>query len=78
VPIAVLFGLWFLSGLIPGLIYVSPLALAFGQETGDYPALVASLMQGEAPYSWLPLVSTLILIAVFIAAGILRFDREEF
>ena len=78
VPIAVLFGLWFLSGLIPGLVYVSPLALAFGQETGDYPALVASLMKGEAPYSWLPLVSTLILTAVFIAAGILRFDREEF
>jgi multisubunit Na+/H+ antiporter MnhC subunit len=52
--------------------------LAFGQETGDYPALVASLMKGEAPYSWLPLVSTLILTAVFIAAGILRFDREEF
>ena len=35
-------------------------------------------MNGDAPYSWLPLVSTLILIPLFITVGIRRFNREEF
>ena len=78
VPMVVLFGSWFLVGIIPGLEYVAPLMLAFGQEVGDFPALATSLMNGDAPYSWLPLVSTLILIPVFIAVGIRRFNREEF
>jgi len=78
VPLAVFFGLWFLTPLIPGLVYLSPLMLALGQEGGGFPGLADSLMNGNAPYSWLPLVSAAAFIAVFIAAGILRFDREEF
>jgi hypothetical protein len=35
-------------------------------------------MKGEAPYSWIPLLSALVLTAAFVAAGILRFNREEF
>ena len=78
VPLAVFFGLWFLGPLIPGLRIVSPLMLALGEEGGGFPGLAASLMHGDAPFSWLPLVSAAILTAVFIAAGVLRFNREEF
>jgi ABC-2 type transport system permease protein len=78
VPLAVFFGLWFLGPFIPGLLYVSPLMLALGQEGGGFSGLAASLMHGDAPFSWLPLVSALTLTVAFIAAGILRFNREEF
>ena len=72
------FGLWFLTPLIPGLAYVSPLMLVIGEEGGGFPGLASSLMNGHTPYSWLPLVSAPILTAVFLAAGIKRFNREEF
>lgn len=78
VPMAVLFGAWFLVGIIPGVEYITPLALAFGQEGGDFPGMAASLMNGDAPYSWLPLVFALIFTGVFLAVGIRRFNREEF
>ena len=78
VPMAVLFGSWFLVGIIPGVEYITPLVLAFGQEGGEFPGMAASLMKGDGPYSWIPLVATLVLTAVFIVVGIRRFDREEF
>lgn len=78
VPLAVFFGLWFLGPLVPGLLYVSPLMLAMGSEGGEFTGLAASLMHGGAPFSWLPLIASLTLTVLFIAAGILRFNREEF
>jgi len=78
VPLATFFGLWHLPQFIPGLVHVSPLTLVLGEKDAGVPGLAASLMNGEAPNSWLPLVSALVLIVVFVAAAILRFDREEF
>jgi ABC-2 type transport system permease protein len=78
VPLAIFFGLWFLPPYVPGLVYVSPLTLAIGEEGGGFQALATSLMKGEAPYSWIPLISALGFSTAFVAAGILRFNREEF
>jgi hypothetical protein len=78
VPLALFFGLWFLPPYVPGLVYVSPLMLAVGEEGGDFQALATSLMKGEAPYSWIPLVSALVFTVAFVVAGIVRFNREEF
>lgn len=78
VPLAIFFALWFLPPYVPGLVYVSPLMLAVGEEGGSFQALSTSLMKGDAPYSWIPLLSALVFSAAFVAAGILRFNREEF
>jgi len=78
VPLALFFGLWLLLPLVPGLAYISPLTLALGEDADGFQALATSLMKGEAPFSWIPLVAALIFIAAFVAAGILRFNREEF
>lgn len=78
VPVAVLFAAWFLVGIIPGVEYITPLILAFGEDGGEFPGMAASLMKGDAPYSWIPLIVTLVLTAGFIAVGIRRFIREEF
>jgi hypothetical protein len=35
-------------------------------------------MTGEPVFSWLPLISTVLLCVIFIAVAILRFNRQEF
>jgi ABC-2 type transport system permease protein len=77
VPMVVFFAMWFLPGLLPILIHVSPVILFVGP--GDaYPAVSVSLMNGQAPFSWIPVIATAIFSIVFIAVAIWRFDRQEF
>jgi ABC-2 type transport system permease protein len=77
VPMALYFALWFGSGSVPGLIYVSPLLLTFSpDETMN--ALAASFMIGEPIFSWLPLIATVVFCAIFITVAIRRFNRQEF
>ncbi len=78
VPIALYFGLWMLPGTIPGLIYVSPLLLTFSPAPDQMNSLAVSFMTGEPMFSWLPLISTVVLCVVFIVVSILRFNRQEF
>jgi hypothetical protein len=78
VPIAVYFGLWLISGSIPGLIYISPLMLTFSPDPDTMGDLATSLMTGSPVFSWLPLISTLVLSVIFIAVAIWRFNRQEF
>jgi hypothetical protein len=35
-------------------------------------------MTGEPVFSWLPLISTVVFSAIFIAVAIWRFNRQEF
>ena len=77
VPMASFFALWFLPSIIPGLTKVSPLMLAFGPAP-NAPSIANALMGGIPVSSWLPFIITLLLSAVFIAAAILRFNRQEF
>ena len=77
VPMVVFFAMWFLPGLLPFLLYVSPVVLFVGP--GDvYPAISESLLSGQAPFSWIPVISTAILCVVFIVVAIWRFNRQEF
>ena len=76
VPMALYFFLWMGSGMVPGLDYVSPLLLTF--SPGQVDSLNVSLMTGRPVFSWLPLISTVVLCAVFITVAIRRFNRQEF
>jgi len=76
VPMALYFGLWFGSGIIPGLVYISPLLLTFAPD--DRQSLAASLMLGQPVYSWLPLIATVVYCVIFVAVAIWRFNRQEF
>ena len=72
------FFLWMGSGMIPGLVYVSPLLLTFSPDPSQMDSLAFSLMTGGPVFSWLPLISTVVSCAVFIAVAIQRFNRQEF
>ena len=77
VPIGLYFALWFLPGIIPGLVYIDPLVLTFAEPTIMQP-LAVSFMLGEPLYSWIPLIATVIFCIVFIAVSIWRFNKTEF
>jgi hypothetical protein len=76
-PMVVFFAAWFLPGLLTFLNQVSPVVLFVGSGN-VYPAVSTSLMSGQAPFSWLPVISTAIFSVVFIAVAIWRFNRQEF
>jgi ABC-2 type transport system permease protein len=77
VPLVVFFAMWFLPSLLTFLTHVSPVMLFVGP--GDaYPAVSASLMSGQAPFSWIPVIATAIFSIVFIAVAIWRFNQQEF
>ena len=77
VPMVVFFAMWFLPGVINPLTYVSPVILFVGPG-GDYPALAESLINGEAPFSWIPLIASILFSLTFVAVAIWRFNRQEF
>jgi ABC-2 type transport system permease protein len=78
VPMALFFAFWMGPGLIPGMIYISPLLLTFSPDPDHINALSAAFMAGESVFSWLPLVVTVVSSVVFIAVAIWRFNRQEF
>jgi len=77
VPIALFFGFAYGPGLVPQLIYISPLMLSFS-PVGQINPLTVSFISGEPVFSWLPLISTVVSCVIFIAAAIWRFNRQEF
>jgi len=78
VPMALYFALWFGSGIVPGLVYISPLLLTFSPDETQMKSLANSFMVGEPLFSWLPLISTVLFCAIFIGVAIWRFNRQEF
>ena len=78
VPMVLFFVFWMGTGIIPALIYISPLLLAFSPDSGQMSALSVSFMTGAPVFSWLPLISTIVFSVVFITVAILRFNRQEF
>ena len=77
VPMSLFFVFWLGSGLVPGLIYISPLLLTFSPDPDHINSLAASFMTGEPLFSWLPLISTAVSCLIFIAVAIRRFNRQE-
>ena len=78
VPMALFFTFWMGTGMIPALIYVSPLLLTFSPAPEQMSALSVSFMIGEPAFSWLPLLATVASCVIFIAVAIRRFNRQEF
>jgi ABC-2 type transport system permease protein len=77
IPLAFAFGQNFIAGFAPFLLYVFPWALAV--PAGDkYPSLAWSFVNGEAPFSWLPLIAAVVFSVLFVTLAIWRFGREEF
>jgi len=77
IPIALFFALWFVPSMIPQILYVSPLMLAFS-PTELMNSLAISFMTGTPVFSWLPLISTVVFCIAFVAVAIGRFNRQEF
>jgi len=78
VPLGLYFVLWMGGGMIPGLEYVSPLLLTFSPDPDTISSLAFAFMAGEPVFSWLPLISTVLLSIFFVAVAIRRFNRQEF
>lgn len=78
VPMTLYFILWMGGGFLPSLSYISPLLLVFSPDPELLDSLATSLMTGEPVFSWLPLISTLVLITIFIIVAIRRFNNQEF
>ena len=77
VPITLFFTFSYGTGLLPWLIYVSPLTLLFSSADQLKP-LTVSFINGWPVFSWLPLISTVVSCVIFIAVAIWRFNRQEF
>ncbi len=78
VPMALFFFFWMGSSMVPSVIYVAPLLLAFTPAPDQMNSLAGSFMTGEPVFSWWPLISTIVFCAIFIAVAIRRFNRQEF
>jgi ABC-2 type transport system permease protein len=76
VPMGLFFLFWMGTGILPALIYLSPLLLAFGSE--EMSSMSVSFMTGGPVVSWVPLISTVVSCVVFITVAIWRFNRQEF
>jgi len=77
VPITLFFTFSYGPGLLPWLIYVSPLTLLYSPADQIKP-LAVSFINGGPVFSWLPLISTIVSCVIFIAVAIWRFNRQEF
>lgn len=78
VPMVLYFVFWYGPGLIPALLYISPILLTFSPAQDQMGALSVSFMTGEPVFSWWPLISTVVSCVIFIAVAIWRFNRQEF
>ncbi len=77
VPMAMFFAAWFVPSVITPLMYISPVILFVGPGEG-FDAIATSLIYGDSPFSWIPVIATVIFCIVFIWVSIWRFNRQEF
>lgn len=77
IPLTFAFSQQIIGGLLPFVIYIFPYALS-APAGDDYPSLLSSFINGETPFSYLPLLATACFSVVFTAVAIVRFEREEF
>jgi ABC-2 type transport system permease protein len=77
VPLILYIAMWNLPAFLPPLVYLSPVVLTI-QGGDEVPAVVGSLMNGDAPFSWIPLIAAIVASAVFVGVAIWRFNRQEF
>jgi ABC-2 type transport system permease protein len=78
VPMALFLAFWMGPGLIPSMLYISPLLLTFSPDPDHLNSVAASFMSGEPVFSWIPVIATVVSCIIFIAVAIRRFNRQEF
>lgn len=79
IPMGLFFAMWLLPSTFTPLMYITPVILTVGPgESDGFQGVSTSLMLGEAPISWIPIISAVIFSAIFIAVAIRRFNRQEF
>jgi ABC-2 type transport system permease protein len=77
IALGVVFGQQFLLGMVPFLKYILPWTLVIAL-TPDEAAVVPSLLLGQVPWSWIPVVAVAAQIPIFVWIALRRFEREEF
>jgi len=77
IPMGLYFAMWFLPSVLTPLMYITPVILTVGPG-GDFQGVATALMNGQAPFSWIPVISAVVFSAIFIAVAIRRFNRQEF
>lgn len=77
IALGVLFGQQYLINAVPSLAKVAPwgLALPLGGEITS--SVAGSLMLGQAPPSWGPVIATLVMMVAFVTMGVWRFKDVE-
>jgi hypothetical protein len=75
IPLAMIFGQQFLTGLVPWLALILPFQLVIpGAEGGS---VVSEVIGGSVPASWVPVYVAVVLIVLLTAIAVWRFGREE-
>lgn len=77
VPMGLFFAGWLLPSTFPPLMYITPVILTVGPGDG-FNGISLSLILGEAPFSWIPVISAVVFSIGFIYVAIRRFNQQEF
>ena len=77
IPLAFAFGAQLLISALPPLQYLLPWRLAVGAENETL-SVIESVILGQTPFSWWPLVVVAGCVVVFTAVAIYQFRKEEF
>ena len=77
IPLAIAFGSQMLLGLLPPLNLLLPWRLAVGVEN-EALSVAESVIMGVPPFSWMPVLSVITFVVIFIITAIRKFQNEEF
>jgi ABC-2 type transport system permease protein len=77
IPLGVLFGQQYLLNAVPALGAVMPWGLALPLGDGIATSIAATLMLGETPPSYLPIVTVGVATVVFVVVAVWRFREVE-
>ena len=77
IPLALAFGSQMLIAILPILNFILPWRLAVGVEN-EALSVIESIIVGQPPFSWLPVLSVTGFVIIFTAVAIQQFQHEEF
>jgi ABC-2 type transport system permease protein len=77
IPLGLLFGQQYLIGMVPALSHVLPWGLVMPLTNEGFDAIAGTLMLGQAPATWGPVLVSLAATALFVVLAFRRFQRQE-
>jgi ABC-2 type transport system permease protein len=82
IPLALILGQQFILGMVmsisPKIADYLPFPLVMPPQDNLASSVVGHVIMGTSPQSWMPVISSIIAIALFVVVGIWRFRKEEF